>query len=85
MKKFITYCYSSVFIILYSCNSFYDYKKIKDVYIEIIPQNQKNNLNKYDLDNKIYQIGRVLKYSIIYKNPKNAIDVKFIEIGRAHV
>ena len=58
-----------------------NYKKIDDLYIEKISPDQIKNENKYDLDNKIYTVGRIFKFKIEYKNLTNdSIEEKFLEL-----
>lgn len=58
-----------------------NYKKIDDCYIEKISVDHKNNDNRYDLDNKIYKVGRIFKFKIEYKDlTKDSIDENFLEI-----
>ena len=57
-----------------------NYKKIDDFFVEKISLVQKNNDNKYDLDNKIYKVGRVFKFKIQYTNlTKDTLVEKFLE------
>ncbi len=56
------------------------YKKIDDIYIEKISIDRIKNDNKYDLDNKIYRVGRVFKFKIEYTNlTKDTMVEKFVE------
>ena len=78
MKKILLLLF--IVLLTYNCKSHKYFENIKQVYIENIDSDKKTNLNKFDIDNKIFVIGRKFRYKITHnKRVKNINNLKYIE------